>query len=132
MKFRIAFASDDENNMVNKHFGEANFYMIYEISKLECIFIEKRENTITEKDERFHGDPKKANKISKIVPDVQVLCNKQFGENIKNMVKKYVPIVFDIENIDKAIEIIQSNFDKITEGWNNKEIKKHIIFRNRD
>ncbi len=132
MKFKVAFATDDGQNMVNKHFGDADFYMIYELSKSECVFIEKRENTTSEKDEIFHGDPNKANKISKILPDVQLLCNKQFGKNITNMTKKYVPIVFDIENIDKAIDIIQQNFDKITEQWNNKENRKHIVFKNLD
>lgn len=132
MIFKVAFASADEKNMVNKHFGDANFYMIYEISKSEVVFIEKRENITTEKDELFHGDPQKADKISKIVPDVQVLCNKQFGKNITNMTKKYVPIVFDIENIDKAIQIIQNNFDKVIEEWNKKENRKHIVFKNLD
>ncbi len=37
MIFKVAFASDDGNNMVNKHFGDADFYMIDE-SGLKSLF----------------------------------------------------------------------------------------------
>ncbi|MBN2890495.1 MAG: hypothetical protein JXL97_01380 [Bacteroidales bacterium] len=132
MKFKVGFATDDGKNMVDKHFGDAGFYLIYEISKKESVFVEKRENSSTEEDERFHGDPLKAGKIGQIMKGVQILCNKQFGKNIINMSKKFVPILFDIDNIDEAIKITQSRFDEIEQAWKAGGSRKHISFRTKN
>lgn len=130
MKFKVGFATDDGINMVNKHFGDARYYMIYEISETKADFIEKKQNTTDDNDEDFHGDPNKANKIGKIMNGVQVLCNKQFGKNIVRMSKKFVPVLFDIDNIEEAIKIIHSRFGEIEEAWNFGENRKHLSFRN--
>ncbi len=130
MTLKVAFATDDKKNLVNKHFGDAEFYLIYEISKDEINFVEKRQNTSTEEDERFHGDPKKANKMGTIMKGVQVLCNKQFGKNITRMSKNFVPVIFNIDNIDEAIKIIQNNFEQVEKAWNDGENRKHLSFRN--
>lgn len=132
MKFKVAFATNDGKNMVNKHYGDADFYVIYEISKGDVVFVEKRENSTTEADERFHGDPQKADKIGKIMQGVQVLCNKQFGKNIVNMTKKFVPILFDIDSIDDAIKVIQIRFDEVVEQLEAQENRKHLSFRNKN
>lgn len=129
MKFLVGFATDDGKNMVNKHYGDAEFYLVYEISQNESVFVEKRSNTTDENDERFHGDPNKAGKIGKIMKDVQVLCNKQFGKNIVRMTKKFLPVLFDIDSIEEAIKIIQQRLPEIEEAWKLGENRKHLSFR---
>jgi len=129
MKFNVAFATDDGKNFVNKHYGDAEYYLIYEISETEVNFIEKRHNTTDENDEAFHGDPKKAGKIGNIMKGIQILCNKQFGTNIVRMTKKFLPILFDINDIEEAIKILKTRFPEIEEAWNLGENRKHLSFR---
>ncbi|MBN2662463.1 MAG: hypothetical protein JXR68_02335 [Bacteroidales bacterium] len=129
MNFLVGFATDDGINMVNKHYGDAEYYLIYEISETKAVFIEKKQNTTDENDEAYHGDPNKANKIGNIMNGVQILCNKQFGKNIVRMSKKFVPVLFDIDNIEEAIKIIHSRFSEIEEAWNLGKNRKHLSFK---
>ena len=129
MKYKVAFASDDGKNLVNKHYGDADYYVVYEISKEESVFIEKRENTTEEEEDEIHGDPRKAGSIGQLLKGVQILCNKQFGQNIMRMRKKFLPILFDIDSIEGAIKILQENFAQIETEWNKGEDRKHLSFR---
>lgn len=129
MKYKVAFATDDGKNLVDKHYGDADYYVIYEISKEESVFVEKRENTTEKEEDEIHGDPRKASSIGQLMKGVQILCNKQFGQNIKRMKKKFLPILFDIDNIEEAIKIIQSRFDEVQKEWDNGEDRKYLTFR---
>lgn len=126
MKLKVAFATNDNKNLYEKHFGDANFYHIYEISKNESVFLYKKENTTDKDDEKFHGDPQKAKKIKDIIKNVHVVCNKQFGKNIVKIRKKYVPIVSKINDIEQNIKLLQEHFDKILIEWNKGENRQHI------
>jgi len=129
MDYIVAFATDDGVKMVNKHFGDAGFYSIYKISENESVFIEKRNNVTDESDERFHGDPLKAGKIGKIMNGVQILCSKQFGKNIIQMKKKFLPVLFDVDSIEEAIIILRQNLVQIEEQWLIGSERNHLKFR---
>lgn len=57
-KLKFAFATDDGISFINRHFGDADFYDIYEISADKNKFIKRIDNTT--EDEEIHADPKKA------------------------------------------------------------------------
>ena len=63
MKLKFAFAVNKEKQFENKHFGDADYYYIYEISTSENKFIKIIKNTTEENDENIHADPKKAKSI---------------------------------------------------------------------
>lgn len=117
----VAFATDCGEKLISKHFGDAEFYNVYEINKQEITFLKKIMNSTEEEDEEIHADPKKAGGIAKILKDeqVEVVISKVFGPNIKRIKKKFVCILVKKMVIKDNFESIQSNLDKIEE-----ELKK--------
>ena len=62
-KFKIAFATDNGETFVSRHFGDAKFYDIYEMVEGSIEFVKRISNTVDEEEE-VHADPKKAKGIS--------------------------------------------------------------------
>lgn len=126
MKLIVAFSTNDGKTLVNSHFGDASLYPIYEISKASVRFVETIENQTEQEDQEIHGDPNKAQGIAQILKPlgVQVLCGKQFGQNIKIMVKNFVPVLISVKYINEAIDLIQQNFEQIKELWIKGENRK--------
>lgn len=129
-KLKFAFATNDGELFINEHFGDADFYDIYEISALENKFINRIDNTT--EDEKIHADPKKAKNIVDLlkIEDVKVICSKVFGPNIKRIRKKFVCILLNNENIQDSISTIQNNINQIIEENNKGEIRNYINLKN--
>ncbi|TSA26250.1 dinitrogenase iron-molybdenum cofactor biosynthesis protein, partial [bacterium] len=121
-KIRVAFATDNGKTFMGRHFGDADFYDIYEISAMKANFIKRINNTIDEEEE-VHADPKKAQGISHLLLDenISVVVSKIFGPNIKRINKKFVCVVIKDEKIEDAVNKICSNIGKIYEEWENGE-----------
>ena len=118
VKLKVAFATDDGKTFMSRHFGDAEYYYIYEINKENAEFIKKISNT-TEEEEDTHADPKKAKSIAKLLKQeqVQILVSKIFGPNIVRIKKKFVCILIKENSIKNSIDIIKSNFLTIAEEW---------------
>ncbi len=106
MKFKVAFATDNGKTFMSRHFGDADFYDIYEIDGNKANFIKRIDNTVDEEEE-VHADPKKAKGISKLLlnENVNVVVSKIFGPNIKRIKKKFVCIVVRDEKIDEQLSV---------------------------
>ena len=117
----VAFATDCGEKLISKHFGDAEFYNVYEINEQEVTFLKKIINSTEEEDEIIHADPKKAGGIAKILQEeqVKVVVSKVFGPNIKRIKKKFVCILVKNMMIKDNFKLIQSNLSKIDE-----ELKK--------
>jgi len=126
-KIIAAFATDDGKTLVNRHFGDADKYLIYEITPTKVHQIAVMENT-TDEEEDTHADPKKAKGISQLMKKkgVQVLVSKKFGSNINRMKKQYVCVLMNSEKIADGIETIQDNFENITKEWQ-KGSERHFL-----
>ncbi|BDU50367.1 NifB/NifX family molybdenum-iron cluster-binding protein [Haliovirga abyssi] len=127
----IACATNNGEEFVNDHFGSANYFDIYKMSKESIEKIDRVDNTSEEEkeDDGIHGDPNKAKGISGILKkkDVQVVVGYKMGPNIIRMKKKFVPVIVRNINIKNSLEIVKNNFDKIVEELNNGENRKHIV-----
>ena len=117
-KLKVAFATDNGKTFMGRHFGDAEYYYIYEIDNENAEFIKKISNT-TEEEEDVHADPKKAKSIAKLLrqEQVQILVSKIFGPNIVRIKKKFVCILIKEKSIKNSIDIIKSNFLTIAEEW---------------
>ncbi len=118
-KIIMAFATDDGKTFIDRHFGDALQYELYEIgadfhNHLATIY------NSTDEEER-HADPNKAKGVSKLFKKdgVQVLSSKKFGANINRMKKKFVCILMNDAHIADSIKTIQRHFDQII-----KELEK--------
>ena len=118
VKLKVAFATDDGKTFMSRHFGDAEYYYIYEIDNENAEFIKKISNT-TEEEEDTHADPKKAKSIAKLLKQeqVQILVSKVFGPNIVRIKKKFVCILIKENSIKNSIDIIKSNYLTIAEEW---------------
>ena len=128
-KFKVAFATDNGKTFMGRHFGDAEYYYIYEIDDKNAEFIKKISNT-TEEEEDVHADPKKAKGISNLLleENVSVVVSKIFGPNIKRIKKKFVCIVVKDEELDVGIRKVCESIGKIYEEWEKGEERKHLSF----
>ncbi len=123
----IAFATDDGETFVSRHFGDAKFYDIYEIEEGNSIFIKRISNSIDEEEE-VHADPKKAKGISGLLlkEDVSIVVSRVFGPNIKRIRKKFVCIIIRENKIKDVINKIHANINTIHDEWEKGEERKHL------
>ncbi|MEA3495069.1 MAG: NifB/NifX family molybdenum-iron cluster-binding protein [Bacteroidota bacterium] len=127
---RTAFASDNGKGFIDRHFGDSDYYYIYEISSNKIEFIKKISNTTEE--EEIHADPKKAKGVVTMLKDdsVKVVVSKIYGPNIKRINKKFVCILMNDKNISDSIKTIQEKFMIILDEWDKGESRKHLNFKN--
>jgi len=109
----VAFATDDGTFIMGRHFGDALFYDVYRIGPDEAVFITRITNSSAE--EKMHADPEKARGIGAILQKegVHAAVSRVFGPNIRRIIKKFVCITVQHEDIQSNIRAVQMNFDLI-------------------
>lgn len=125
----VACATDEGDQLINRHFGEAGRYDIYELQRESVKFMRSIENTVPE--ERDHADPQKARNIGGLLKPagVQVLVSGQFGQNIKRVRKSFVPVIVRSLEINTALEMLQQHYEEIVREYERGEERKHIVLR---
>lgn len=130
---KTAFATDNGKSFINRHFGDSEYYYIYEISASENTFIKKISNTTEEDNEEIHADPKKAKGVAEMLKDenVKVVVSKIYGPNIKRIRKNFVCILMNDDDISESINTVQQKFDVVLNEWNKGESRNHLNFKNK-
>ena len=132
MNFFVAFATDDGKTFMDRHFGEANFYDIYEISEDEANFVKRIDNTVDEED-GVHASPEKAGGIAHLLmrENVKVVVAKVFGPNIERIRKKFVCVLMDDPSLDDSIKNLCKKLELVYDEWEKGEERKYISLRNK-
>lgn len=119
MNIIAAFATDDGTHFINRHFGDADLYDIYEISREDSRFIKQIRNTTGEEDEDIHADPRKAKSVAGILlkEGVTTAVSNIFGPNIKRIRKKFVCVICREKTIEAGVRSIQRHIDEIEAEW---------------
>jgi len=128
-KFITAFATDDGKSFIDRHFGDANFYDIYEISEKEVKLIKRIDNTTEEDDDvEGHGDPAKAKGITGMLKKegVTMSVSRIFGPNIKRIKKKFLCVLFQEGSIEDSLKKLQANFSVLIDEWSKGEDRNFI------
>lgn len=128
MIIKAAFATDDGNSFISRHFGDAEFFVIYEIDDNEIRFVKNIKNTSEEEKEEVHADPEKARGISALLKQEQVntAVSMVFGPNIKRIRKQFVCVLLGDIPITEAVTVIQANMPAIREEWMKGSERTHI------
>jgi predicted Fe-Mo cluster-binding NifX family protein len=89
----IACATNDKKELVNDHFGEATWFMLFKLSKKNISEIKSIKNKTaseSEEEEHSHGAAKKAKAIIEHFKseNVDIFLSRQFGPNIKRIKKR--------------------------------------------
>lgn len=130
MSLIIACATDDGINFIDRHFGDAEYYYIFELKRDNYEFVKRVINTTEE--EEGHADPRKARGIIQILKDkeeVQVGVARVFGPNIKRVKKHFVPVLVRAERIEDGLEELINNYDYIQGLWEAGEERKHLVLK---
>ncbi len=128
-KLISAFATDDGFTFINRHFGDANFYDIYEISEKEVNFLIRIENrTEDDLDEMEHGNIVKAQSISSMLKEegVMMVISQVFGPNLKRIKKQFLCVINKEGNIKESIIKLKSNIPLLIEEWSKNEERSFI------
>jgi predicted Fe-Mo cluster-binding NifX family protein len=127
---KVAFATNDGNTYNDTHFGDSDYYDLYELSETEAVFLERITNTVDEEEE-VHADPKKAKGIMDLLVKngVHTVISKVFGPNIKRIKKKFVCILMNNVCLDDSISFLCKNLESVHNEWTKGEERKHLDFR---
>ncbi|MEA3504047.1 MAG: NifB/NifX family molybdenum-iron cluster-binding protein [Bacteroidota bacterium] len=126
---KVVFATDDGKTYIDRHFGDAEHYDIYEVSSEETKFVKRISNTTEE--EEGHADPKKAKGVAGLFKEdnVHVVVSKIFGPNIKRIKKNFVCVLMNDEVISNSIIKIQQNIIPLVEEWNKGGTRTHLNYK---
>ncbi len=128
-KIITAFATDDGENFIDRHFGDAEFYNVYEISSTGVRLLKKIGNSTEEDDdEDGHGDPNKAKGVTGMLKKegVNVTVSRVFGPNLKRIKKKFICIILKEWNIYESIKKLQERFSDLVDEWSKGEERNFI------
>lgn len=112
MKLKVAFAVSNTNEFEDKHFGDADQYLVYHWDNEKLTYESKLINHFKLMDEsEAHGSKLKGNSIITALKelDVKVLVSRQFGRNIKMVNKHFIPVLISTSSPEDACHILLSN-----------------------
>jgi len=115
----IACATNDGQQFVSSHFGDADKYDLYEMTEEGYHFLKSIKNQ-TEEEEGVHADPKKAKGIASLLKqhNVQIGVSQFFGPNIKRVAKHFLPIITSEKSIKEGLSLIMKQYALIIDILN--------------
>jgi len=123
-KVKVAIGIDRSGLLCKDHYGESDYYLIYEIllDDKKIKFLEKRENISKDFMEDIHGDPRKFISIINILNDINVFIGLRYGPNIKLILSKTDKIPFILRgkarktrSVEDALDEFISRIDEINQ-----------------
>ena len=128
---RVAAATDDGTTFVARHFGDAQHYGVYEVSRQGIRFLRLVTNKTAE--EQGHADPEKARSVAAILQDegVQVALTEAFGPNLKRIKSKFVCVLAGHHEITAGLEQVRRNFNEVVTEWKKGEQRDFLNMKNR-
>ena len=123
---RVAFEMKNDTTLVNSHYGDSNFFAIYEICKEGDIpLIEKRYNKAKgfKEDDNRHGDLRKFKAVISQLLDIDILAPFRMEPNflrIRDKTNK-VPFFTKTRDLNLSLHRIVEHFDEL---WNQVQTKK--------
>jgi predicted Fe-Mo cluster-binding NifX family protein len=127
----IACATDDNKNFIERHFGDAAYYDIFELEDGKLVLLETISNTTEDEAEGVHGDPKKAKGIRSLLAEkhVNVGLTKVFGPNIKRIKKHLVPVLVSVDTIEEGLKKVLEASETIQKAIDAGDERGHIDLR---
>ena len=128
MELLIAFTTDDGENMIKDHAGQAKYFDVYRFSDEKAEFLERRDNSKYKGAETMkHGDPKKAQATLKALNGVHVLVAKMYGPNLPRLLKRLLCVVVRTQKISDAVKVVKNNVGTVLEAHQKGEARKHLV-----
>lgn len=125
-----AVSTDDGKTMINRHFGDADKFLIYQITPEKAEFLKVIENTTEEENDEVHADPRKAGNIARLLKQekVQVVVSRVFGPNLKRIKQHFVCVITNAPTVSDSIALLQKNMEKLDWEWQLGEQRSFLRF----
>jgi predicted Fe-Mo cluster-binding NifX family protein len=127
---RVVFAVSNNNKFEEKHFGDADKYLIYQWQGEQFLSQTELINHFKNSDEsNEHGSKLKGSNIISFLKneDVNILVSKQFGKNIKMVNKHFIPVVIASDTINDACKVLIKNMKQLVEGLQKEQDNYKLI-----
>ena len=124
---KVAFGMENDETLIDAHYGDSEFFAIYEICEDGSIkLLEKRLNKAKDFEEEEHGDPRKFKAVVSQLLDVDVLAAFRMGPNFLRIRDKTNKVAFFTRTRDLklALQRFVENFDEL---WEQVQEKKMVI-----
>jgi len=130
-KMRLAVATNDGEHFMKRHFGDADFYEIFEIFESGYEAVGRMTNDLDE--EEGHADPKKAQGVAGLLKKqgVQVTMANVYGPNIKRIKKHFVCIVTGKEAISDGLDLVVRHYEEVLAELEKGEDRDFLGWRDR-
>ena len=127
----VAVATEDGKTLMERHFGDADRFVLFLLSKDGVVPLQEIMNTVEEEDESLHADPEKARGIAGLLKQagVRVAVSRVFGPNIKRIRKQFVCVITDGPEIPEALRLVAGHFEAIVQEWDKGESRGHLVLR---
>ena len=130
MELLIGFSTNDGENMIKDHAGQAKYFDVYRFSDGKAEFLERRDNSKYKGDEAMkHGDPKKAQATLEALKGLDVLVAKMYGPNLPRLLKNLLCIVVRTQKVSEAVEIVKMNVEIVSREHKKGEARKHLVLK---
>lgn len=127
---QVAFAVSNNNKFEEKHFGDADKYLIYQWQGEQFLYQTELINQLKNPDEsNEHGSKLKGNNIISFLKDkdVNILVSKQFGKNIKMVNKHFIPVVIASDTVNNACKVLIKNMEWLVERLQKEQDNHKLI-----
>lgn len=122
---KIAIATNDKKNISETHFGDSQYFIIYEVNSDNLKKINTVNNIFIDIDETTkHGsDQKKESVVSLFDKDINFIVASQKSPNFKKIKKntKIIPIVSKIKLLKEIEEYFVENYENFSNLIDNSE-----------
>jgi len=132
MNVRFAFAVNYDNMFEDKHFGDADKYLVYKKDAGNIIFISEEENKFKLFDiEAENGLRNKGKAIIRFLKEkeINIIVSMRFCKNIEIVKEHFIPIKITLEKYEEVINSIIKYLHWIKDEWenNSSEFKLFVI-----
>jgi len=122
---KVAFGMENDETLIDAHYGDSEFFLIYEVCENGSIkLLERRNNRAKDMEEEGHGDPRKFRAIIGQLMDVDVLAAFRMGPNFLRIRDQSDKVAFFTRTRDLklALQRIVENFEEL---WKQVQEKKN-------
>ncbi|MCB0568567.1 MAG: hypothetical protein KDC66_02335 [Phaeodactylibacter sp.] len=143
MKF--AFAVSAENTFENQHFGDADKFLLFEWADGAFTLLGEEPNPFKGQHGHHggqvhhhpngqhghgHGQHKKAALVTAFFQErgVQALVSRQFGHNIREVCRSFVPILVSESAVDAVCQRLEEHIEGIA-AEAGRDTEKHLVLR---
>lgn len=118
MNINLALAVNSSKTFEERHFGEAEQFLIYQWNEDHFIFQETILNPLTQSSNHQHS-LEKAKEVVNLLKskNISILVSRRFGQNIRRVNDSFIPVLIGVSTTEELFPILKKQMRWIVEEW---------------